>query len=84
MDYKQYLTQDVLPFWLDNAIDDENGGIFTCLDRAGQIYGTEKCVWFQGRALWTFAKAYNYIEKNPKYLYAAKKLYDFLKGFRNK
>lgn len=78
MDYKQYLTQDVLPFWLDNAIDDENGGIFTCLDRAGQIYGTEKCVWFQGRALWTFAKAYNYIEKNPKYLYAAKKLYDFL------
>lgn len=78
MDYKKYLTENVLPFWLENAIDEECGGIFTCLDRNGKIYGTEKSVWFQGRALWTFSKAYNCIEKNPKYLEAAKKIYDFL------
>ena len=75
---KNYLVNNVLPFWLDNAIDDEFGGIFTCLDREGNIYGYEKSVWFQGRALYIFSVAYNEVEKNPKYLEAAKKIYDFL------
>ena len=78
MDYKSYLINDVLKFWLDNAIDNENGGIFTSLDEEGNIYGEDKSVWFQGRALWTFSKAYNVIEKNPEYLKAAEKIYSFL------
>lgn len=78
MNFKQYLTNNILPFWLNNAIDDNYGGIFTCLDKTGEIYGTDKSVWFQGRALWTFSKAYNYIEQNKTYLDAAKKIYDFL------
>lgn len=78
MDYKKYLIENVLPFWLNNAIDEQYGGIFTCLDEQGNVYGEEKSVWFQGRALWTFSKAYNYIEKNEQYLSAAKKIYDFL------
>lgn len=51
MNYKEALIENILPFWLDNAIDREYGGIFTCLDEAGQRYGEEKSVWFQGRAL---------------------------------
>ena len=78
MNYKQTLTETILPFWLDNAIDWTHGGIFTQLDRTGRIYGREKSVWFQGRALWTFAKAYNLIEQNPKYLEAARQIYGFL------
>ena len=78
MDYKKCLTEDILDFWLKNAIDNEYGGIFTQLDRNGKIYGEEKSVWFQGRALWTFAKAYNFIEKNEKYLEACHKIYNFL------
>lgn len=78
MDFKKYLTDNILPFWLNNAIDNKYGGIFTCLDKNGEIYGTDKSVWFQGRALWTFSKAFNYIEKNKIYLDAAKKIYDFL------
>ena len=78
MDYKRYLTNNVLKFWLDNSIDNENGGIFTCLDENGEIYGEEKSVWFQGRALWTFSSAYNRVSKNPEYLKAAKKIYEFL------
>ena len=78
MNYKDYLTEDVLPFWLDHAIDEDQGGIFTCLDRFGQIYGTEKSVWFQGRALWTFSKAYNLVEKNERYRKAADTIYGFL------
>ena len=78
MDFKHYLTSDVLPFWLNNAIDKEYGGIFTQLKRDGTVYGTEKSVWFQGRALWVFSKAYNYIDKNPAYLEAAKAIFRFL------
>ena len=77
MNYKKDLL-NILKFWLDNSIDYKNGGIYTCLDKEGNIYGTDKSVWFQGRALWTFAKAYNSIEKNPDYLKAAKNIYDFL------
>ena len=37
MDYKKHLVEDILPFWLDNAVDYENGGIYTCLDKKGKI-----------------------------------------------
>ena len=75
---REYLVKNVLPFWLDNAIDEEYGGIFTCLDRQGKIYGYEKSVWFQGRALYIFSLAYNSVAKDERYLEAAKKIYDFL------
>ena len=78
MNYKKELSENILPFWLNNAIDFENGGIYTQLDRKGNIYGYEKSVWFQGRALWTFSKAYNKTEQNQKYLDAAKCIYEFL------
>lgn len=78
MNFKKELCENILPFWLKNSIDKENGGIFTCLDREGNIYGTQKSVWFQGRALWTFSKAYNTVDPNPQYLEAAKIIYDFL------
>ena len=78
VEMKKYLENDILSFWLNNALDSKNGGIFTSLDRKGEVYGTDKSVWFQGRALWTFSKAYNMINKKPEYLKAAKSLYEFL------
>ncbi len=78
MTFREYLQNGVLKFWLDNAIDNEYGGIFTCLDKNGKIYGKEKSVWFQGRALWTFSRAYNTVGKRDEYLSAARKIYSFL------
>jgi len=78
INFKEYLQNDILNFWLKNSIDDKNGGIYTCLDQKGNIYGTDKSVWFQGRALWIFSKAYNIIEKNEEYLKVARNLYNFL------
>ncbi|MBE6747600.1 MAG: N-acylglucosamine 2-epimerase [Ruminococcaceae bacterium] len=77
MNYRSDLVNNILPFWLKDAIDYENGGIYTCLSKEGNIYGTDKSVWFQGRALWVFSKAYNCIEKNEEYLKAAKNIYKF-------
>ncbi len=78
MNFKDDLTHSILPFWLGNSIDYENGGIFTCLDENGGLYSTEKSVWFQGRALWTFSKAYQLIKQNEAYLRAAKNIFKFL------
>lgn len=78
MNFKTDLTDNILAFWLKNSIDTKNGGIYTCVDREGSVYGTDKSVWFQGRALWSFCKAYNTIEKKPEYLEAAKTIYGFL------
>ena len=78
MRFREDLVKDILPFWLGEAIDKECGGIFTCLDEEGNLYGEEKSVWFQGRALWVFAKAYNLIEKRSEYLDAAKCIYSFI------
>ena len=78
MKYKEDLLEHILPFWLEHAIDYENGGIFTQLDEFGNIYGREKSVWFQGRALWVFSKAYNLLGPNPEYLRAAEAIYSFL------
>ena len=39
MDYKRELRESILPFWLKNAMDYKNGGLFTQLDEKGVIYG---------------------------------------------
>lgn len=48
MDYRNDLINNILPFWLENSIDSENGGIFTCIDKKGNIYGEEKAYGFRG------------------------------------
>ncbi len=78
MNFKKDLIENILPFWLDHTIDEENGGIFTCVDKKGTVYGTDKSVWFQGRALWSFCKAYNTVNPDPAYLKAAETIYRFL------
>ena len=42
-------------FWLKNGKDAEHGGVYTCLDRTGRIYSTDKSVWMQGRCGWIYA-----------------------------
>ena len=31
-------------FWLKHGMDPVNGGVYTCLDREGKIYSTDKSV----------------------------------------
>lgn len=75
--YKEDLTTNILPFWLEKGIDKENGGIYTCLDREGVLYDSTKSVWFQGRAGFIFSYAYNNVVKDEKYLEAALSCIDF-------
>jgi N-acylglucosamine 2-epimerase len=62
--YKAALLDDVIPFWERHSIDWEQGGYFTCLDRAGKVYDTDKFIWLQNRQVWLFSMLYNQLE-NP-------------------
>lgn len=79
--YDMQLRKSVLPFWLEHGMDKEYGGILTGLDRDGSIIETDKSVWFQGRALWTFATAYRTFERKPEYLEAATSLVHFIENY---
>ncbi|MBR3934448.1 MAG: AGE family epimerase/isomerase [Clostridia bacterium] len=77
MDYKKYLTQDILPFWLKNAIDKEFGGIMNQVDKYGNVINDEKNIWFIGRAMWSYAMAYRLAEPKEEYLNACETLFNF-------
>ncbi|WKK59424.1 AGE family epimerase/isomerase [Sphingobacterium sp. BN32] len=65
--YKQELLQNVLPFWTKNSNDKEYGGFFTCLDREGGVFDTDKFMWLQGRQIWTMATMYNEVEAKAEW-----------------
>jgi len=66
--YKKELTDNILPFWIDNSRDEENGGFFTCLNREGKVYSTDKFMWLQGREVWCFSYMYNNVFANEDWL----------------
>ena len=66
--YKDELMNNVLPFWLNHSQDTEYGGYFTCLDREGNVFDTDKFIWLQGREVWMFSMLYNRVEKRQEWL----------------
>lgn len=79
--YKTELLENILPFWLEKSQDDEFGGYFTCLDRKGDVFDTDKFVWLQGREVWMFAMLYNKVEKRQEWLDCAIQGAEFLKKY---
>lgn len=66
--YRADLLDNILPFWLRHGFDRVNGGVYTCLDREGNLMDSTKSVWFQGRCGFIYAFAYNNINPDPEYL----------------
>jgi mannobiose 2-epimerase len=72
------LLSDILPFWLQYTLDEENGGF------RGQISNdltidphAAKGLILNARILWTFSKAFS-VYRNPVYLATARRAYDYL------
>jgi N-acylglucosamine 2-epimerase len=76
--YRDTLLNNVIPFWENNSIDWERGGYFTCLDRQGKVYDTDKFVWLQNRQVWTFSLFYNQLQAKAEWLKIAQNGADFL------
>ena len=79
--YKAELLDKVMPFWLEKSQDLEHGGFFTCLERDGSVFDTDKFIWLQGREVWMFATLYNKVEKRQEWLDAAVQGAEFLKKY---
>ena len=79
--YHTELYDSVIPFWLEKSVDHEFGGYFTCLDREGKVFDTDKFIWLQGREVWMLSMLYNNVEKRPEWLEAAVKGAEFLKKY---
>lgn len=79
--YKSELLDRVMPFWMEHSIDKEFGGYFTCLERDGEVFDTDKFIWLQGREVWMLATLYNKVEKRQEWLDAAIHGAEFLKKY---
>lgn len=67
-------------FWLENGIDKVNGGVYTCLDRKGEIFSSDKSVWMQGRCGWIYSWLCHLYGTRPEWLAAAKSCLDFMEA----
>jgi len=54
--YHDTLINNIIPFWAKHSPDWVNGGYFTCLDREGKVFDTDKFVWLQARQVYMFSK----------------------------
>lgn len=75
------LLERVIPFWEQYSPDQEHGGYFTCLQRDGQVYDTDKFIWLQARQVWTFSMLYNKLEQREAWLNMALLGADFLEKY---
>jgi N-acylglucosamine 2-epimerase len=66
--YKKELLENVIPFWMKYSKDEEQGGFYTCLDRYGNVFDTDKFIWLQGRETWLFSMLYDKVEKKEAWL----------------
>ena len=80
--YKKTLLDNVIPFWLSKSGDEQYGGFFTCLDREGNVFDTDKFVWLQCRQVWCFSMLYNKVEQKAEWLSFAEQGAAFLEWKR--
>ena len=81
LQYKKELLENCLPFWLEKSQDTEFGGYFSCLNRDGSVYDTDKFIWLQGREVWLFAMLYNNVERRKEWLDCSLQGAEFLKKY---
>ena len=78
IDVKQILTENILPFWMERMVDNENGGFYGRISGDGALHAdADKGAILCGRLLWSFSAAYRVVGK-PEYLEMATRAKDYL------
>jgi N-acylglucosamine 2-epimerase len=76
--YRTLLADGIIPFWFVHGIDEEYGGVLSCMTDEGERIGTDKYSWSQARFVWTMSALFNRFEPRPEFLEAARRTIDFL------
>ncbi len=76
--YRTALLDDFVPWWTKYSIDREHGGYYSCLERDGRVYATDKYIWMTGRQIWMFSHLYNQHEARPEWRDLARHGAEFL------
>jgi N-acylglucosamine 2-epimerase len=76
--YKTLLSDGVIPFWFRHGVDEQYGGVLSCMSEYGARISTEKYTWSQARFVWTMAALFNRFEPRPEFLEMARRAIDFL------
>ncbi|MCO6477359.1 MAG: AGE family epimerase/isomerase [Phaeodactylibacter sp.] len=66
--YKKELFESIIPFWERHSRDETHGGYFTCLNRFGEVFDTDKFIWLQAREVYSFSLLYNQAEPREEWL----------------
>ena len=67
------LKHNILPYWIKNMVDSENGGFYGRITGKGVVeHNAPKGAVLNGRILWTYSAAYR-ISKDEPYLQIAKR-----------
>ena len=75
---RDVLENNILSFWLDRMVDEENGGFYGQMTGEGQLVKTaDKGCILNARILWSFSAAYRVLRK-PEYLEAATRAKDYI------
>ena len=73
---RRHLFEHLMPFWEQHAMD-PHGGILTCIADDGSVLSTDKWLWSQWRAVWIFARLYNTMDRDVKWLGHARHVAEF-------
>ena len=77
---KEELTGNILPFWMNHAVDHDNGGFYGALTNNLEIHNeVPRSAILCARILWTYASAYRRLG-DREYLSMARRAYDYLTG----
>ncbi|OQB97093.1 MAG: Cellobiose 2-epimerase [Spirochaetes bacterium ADurb.Bin110] len=80
-EFKNELLISIVPFWEKFSIDKEYGGYFSCIDRNGTIFDTDKFMWMQGRELWCWSYLYRTITPKEEWLKMASHGAEYIRKF---
>jgi len=82
--YKSELEQElkeILNYWINNTIDEINGGFVGKIDHSGKVYNdAPKGAVLNSRILWTFSAAYN-LTREPVYLNIAARAFQYIQDY---
>jgi mannobiose 2-epimerase len=81
LELEKELTGNILPFWMDYAPDEENGGFYGHINHENRVVeGAGKGAVLNARILWTFSAAYR-MYRTPGYIEMARRAHDYMIAF---